>query len=876
MRWLLNLIRSLRVRRELAEEIEAHLAERIDDLVDAGMSQQQARAQARREFGNTGRHAESSREVWGWTWIETCLRDMLHGIRMMRRSPGFTVAATLSLTLGIGASCAIFSVLHALLLTPLPFRAPENLVEIHQTHPRLPPGYKLGTSFADLLEWKAQSTAFENFAAWNWTRHHLLDGVAPSYATGLQVSDDFFTLLGSQAWLGRTFVNDDFHSRRKVVILSHRLWMSHFGADSHVIGRTIRLDDRPYEVVGVMAADFRYPPYASQVPGMTCEMWEPMILGEQERADRKYREATVVGRIRPGYSIEQASAEMDAMMARLAEKYPESNAGWKALLVPLVDSVTEHLRPALFLLAAAVSLVLMIACANVANLLLARSTARLREIALRVSLGASQARLLTQMVSENLVLAAFGAILGLLGTHWGLRMIVPFFPHNVPRIEQIRIDGSVLAAALGMSLFTAITIAIVPVLTFRRLELGAIHCDDVAPSMLSRSFRMTNLFVVLQVAISLVLLVGAGLMIRSLAALESVDMGFRADSVLTVRLSPPGHRYRSWKQVRQFHQQALDAIRQQPGVSSAALVMTLPLSGRSVKTVVKTASTSGAQYAERNVVTPEYFRVMQIPLLQGRFYDTGDRENTDRVVIVNRRLARTLWPGDRPLGKRLLIGDDSRIVVGVVQDEKHWGVDREPEPKFYVAYDQDRNSGFLMGILTFLVVRTASDPLDAATQVRRGIWSVDRTMPLDDVKTMNQVVADSIAVPRFRTMLLAILALIALIVSMVGVYGVMAYSVTRRVRDIGINMALGATNSRILASVLFGGLRLAGLGIVIGLGLSATLSRVLENQLFGVQPLDAWAFGASAGLLMFVTVIACLIPARWATKVDPMIALRRS
>lgn len=876
MNWIQRLLQRRRQSRDLAEEMTAHIEERVDDLVERGVPARDARHQAIREFGGAIRYAELSREAWGWTWIGTLMRDARHGLRMMRHTPGFTAAALLSLTLGIGASCGIFSVLHALLLTPLPFREPQDLVHIYQSHPRMPRGYQSGTSFADLEEWKAHSSMFEGFTASDWTRHHLLAGDVTSYLFGLRVAANFFPLLGARPFLGRTFDDDDFGTARTVTVLSHRLW-TRLGADMHIIGSTIRLDDRSYQVIGVMPPQFRYPPSAPSVPGLVCDLWEPFIPTTAEQSRRDYRSATVLGRIRSGNTPAQAKAELDTIIAEQARKYPDSNTGWTASLERLEDQVTRSLRPALMLLTIAVALVLLIACANVASLLLARSTARSREIALRAALGASRTRLLSQSLVENLILALCGATLGLGGTHWALRSIVPFFPSNIPRIDQIGVDGTVLLAALLISVMTAVVLASVPALTVNRLHLNdAIQSGDTSTNLWPRAFRLTNGFVVLQITVSLVLLIGAALMIRSLAALHKVDLGFQPDSVLTVRLSPPRNRYRSWEQVRQFHTQLLREIQSQNGIASAALVMTLPLSGRSVQTPISGEDANSDMLAERNVVSPDYFRVMQIPLWKGRAFEPGDGPNNEPIAIVNRGFARRRWAADEPLGKRIRIGGYWRTVVGVVHDEKHWSLTRDAEPKVYIPYDQDETSKGLMSILTFLVVRTTTDPQQMAGPTRRAIWSIDRTMPVDYIETMNQLVAGSIAVPRFQTLLLGSLAALALLVSVVGVYGTMAFAVSRRTRDIGVSLALGVRSSQILRRVLWDGLRLSLAGIALGLGLAMGFTRLLRTQLFGVEPLDAWAFGGATALMLVVATAACLFPARAAARVDPIVALRHN
>jgi putative ABC transport system permease protein len=600
--------------REFGAEIEAHIAERVDDLVESGMPPQAAREQAMREFGGTIRFAEQSGETWGWTWVETVLRDARLGVRSMRRTPAFTAAALLSLTLGIGASCAIFTVLHALLLTPLPFRAPQDLVHVYQSHPRMPPGYKSGTSLADLEDWKTQSSVFKDFAASQWIRHHVVAGDVPAYLVGLRVTSNFFPLLGSAPMLGRAFDNEDFRAARSVVVLSHRFW-TRLGADPRAIGTTIRLDDRPYEVIGVMPPEFRYPPSEPPVPGFICEVWEPLIPTQSEPSRRDSRSASVLGRIKPGGTMDQAKAELDGLIAEQGRRYPNTNAGWTATMSRLEDEVKGSLRPALGLLTGAVALVLLIACANVASLLMARSAARAREVAVRVALGASRARLLAQSLVENLLLAITGAALGLIGTHWALRALVPFFPHNVPRIEQIGIDRTVLVAALSIAVLTAALIALAPAFSLNRLRLAeTIQGGDNSTGVWPRALRLTNGFVVLQIMFSLVLLVGAALMIRTLSALHNVDLGFQPDSVLTVRLSPPRNRYQSWEQVRQFHAQLLRDMQAQHGIESAALVMTLPLSGRSVKTKISADGSDRALFAERNVVSKDYFRVMRIPV----------------------------------------------------------------------------------------------------------------------------------------------------------------------------------------------------------------------------------------------------------------------
>ncbi|MPZ19984.1 MAG: FtsX-like permease family protein [Luteitalea sp.] len=878
MSWLWRLTRilerwfdRLRVEEELNDEVQAYFDIQVERGMARGLTREEAQRAVRLRLGGSEQVKEKVRDGWRGIALEMFGRDLRAGLRMMWRSPGFTVAALLSLTLGIGATTAVFSVLHALLLAPLPFRAPENLIHISQSRPKAPPGYTDGTSLAELAVWKDQSVTFEELTAWEWTRHHLRADNVPTYVFGLAVADNFFSLLGVRAALGRTLADDDVRLRRRVVVISHRLWTGRFGADPRIVGKTVLLDDQLYEIVGVMPSDFRYPADASQVPGLVSEMWEPMAA-----PDAPGHRVTVLGRLGAGATVAQARSELTGLMSQPNQTDAGTSPGARPLLARVVDRVTRHLRPAVMLLVGAVVLVLMIACANVANLLLVRSTIRLRETAVRLSLGASRTRVLLQSLSENLVLAVSGSIAGLVGTYWALHAIIPFFPHNIPRIEDIGINGTVLFAALAISVGVALLLAVVPTLALNRLELArTIQADENAPSLRPGSVRLTNVLVVFQVAVALVLLVGAGLTIRSLSALNRVDMGFSPDSVLTARLMPPGHRDNSWEQISRFHREVLRNVRSQRGVSSAALVMTLPLSGRSTKARISSDFIDGEQFGEANVVSADYFQVMKVGLLTGRHFSDRDRHGSDPVAIVNRRLAHQLWPSVDSVGQRLITGGMSRTVVGVVDDEKHWGLDQPAEPKYYVPYDQDAGSAN-QGLLTFLVVRTTVDPAMLVPETRQAIWSADRTVPADDVKTMNQLVADSIAVPRFRTLLLGALALLALVVSTIGIYAVMAYHVTRRTRDIGISMALGAQPRQVLGSVLLDGLRLATTGMAIGLAVAAFLSRVLANQLFGVEPLDYWAFAGAAALILVVAASACFIPARWATRVDPLTALRHS
>jgi putative ABC transport system permease protein len=862
--------------RELAEELESHIRMQTDDNLRLGMPPDEARRAAMLKFGSVESAKESMRDQRGLPNAEAFLKDIRYAGRGIRKNPGFAAAVILTLALGIGANTAIFSAVNAVILRPLPFHEPERLVKIDQSNQRLVYGFREGGSWRQYEEWRQLSTVFEDLAAYNMNSHELLGGGEPVRILSLEVSENFFSLIATPPLLGRTLGKDDFSSGRNVVVISHRLWQSAFGGDPDIIGEDIQLSEKRYSIVGVMPPRFRYPPAILQVPGMSFEAWQPI-------PDSNKAEAFVIGRLARGRTIEEAEAEMNVILQRQYAAHYGSKAAseWTARLTRIPDRVTGNLRPAMWMLLVAVGLVLLIACTNVASLLLARSSARSREIAVRTALGASRGRLLRQALVENLLLSGLGAAAGLAWAYGATKLLIPLFPHGIPRVEEIGFDGAVFAFTGGVAILASLLFGLPPAVAAKASVFESLKQSGSAAAAGPSSSRLLRGLVVGEIALSLVLLVGAGLSLRSLYALVNQDTGFQAQHVLTMRLQLSPHRYPSWSQARAFHQAVLEKLGAIPGVESAALAQVLPLSGRSVKSPVvlgDPAPESENLMAEYNVVTPAYFRSMGVPLLKGRFLDQSDTPAGPQVAVVSRSAAERFWPGQQPQGKLIRNANGaSRVVVGVVEDEKHWDVWSDPDPKIYIPYSQAATSGAQtsLQILTFAVLRTAGDPRQAMGAARQAVWDVDKDQPIVELKPMQQLVDDSMAEQRFQSVLLGGMAALALVLASIGTYGVLAFVVSRQRHEIGVRVALGARSRDIVGTVLLHGLKPAVSGIVLGLIASLGLSRLIEHQLFAVQPFDPLTYGVVALVLFAVAALACYPAAAQAAKVDPMITLRQ-
>ncbi len=806
--------------------------------------------------------------------MSTILQDVRYGARMLLKSPGFTAVAVLALALGIGANTAIFSVVNSVLLRSLPYSDPDRLVVIWETNPNLSEGLRLRNeaSPANFLDWKAQNTVFEDLGAYNWNTFNLTGGDQPEQLTGNPVTAGIFSTLGVKPLYGRVITpDDDREGAPPVVVLSHRLWQRRFGARAEVVGEQIALNNQSYTVVGVMPPEFEFPVAMS-------ELWVPMAFTKAAAERRQAHFLYTRARLKPGVTLAQAQAEMDTIAARLRQQYPDTNTDRGIRLVTLHEETVAQLRPALLVLMGAVLLVLLIACANVANLMLARATARHKEIAIRTALGASRWRVARQLLTESVLLALAGGLLGLLLALWGVDLLKSGVPENMTYMHgwnQIGLDARVLAFTLGVSLLTGIIFGLAPALQASKTDLHEGLKEGDRGSTGTRN-RVRGLLVAFEMAISLVLLVGAGLMMRSVVKLLEVRPGFDPHNVLSVSLSLPRARYDNAQKVSDFVAQLQERVAAQPGVRSVGAVDLLPMAGSGQTTTFvvegKPAPARGSEpEANYRVATPTYFSTLGIPVQKGRAFTAHDKADAPPVALINETMAREFFPGEDPIGRRLLDPDGQNPpteIVGIVGDVKHWGLDDKPESFLYLPHAQ------VGGRFITLVARTDGDPAAMASAVRREVLALDKDQPVFDVKTMEQRIATTSAPRRLPMYLLGVMASVALVLAAVGIYGVVAYSVTQRTHEIGIRMALGAQRRDILSLVVRQGMLMATVGVGVGLVASYFLMKVMSGMLYGVSATDPVTFSGVALLLATVALLACLIPARRATRVDPMVALR--
>jgi putative ABC transport system permease protein len=860
-----NTIRRQRIDRDLSEEVGSYVELLTEKNMKQGMNERDARRAAMLETGGVEQLKEEVRSGRIGFALETFLQDLRYGLRSLRKKPGFTLTAVIALALGIGANTAIFSVINAVLLRSLAYRNPSTIVMVWERSLR---GGRSQNSVspANFLDWKKQSTSFEQIAATWDTRVNLTSGGEPEEIQVQKVSADFFPVLGVQPELGRAFVRQEETPGATVVILGHDLWQRRFAGNPAIVGQTVTLSGRNCTVIGIMPAGFYF--LNTQI-----KAWLPLQLDPATDWRKSGRFLRSVARLKSGVTVQQAQAELDAIAKQLEIAYPDFNKGWGVNLVPMHEQIVGDIRPVLLVLLAAVAFVLLIACANVANLLLSRAASRQKELALRAALGADRTRLIRQMLTESVLLAVMGGVLGVLLAYWGIQLLVAFAPDNIPRLHEITIDARVLAFTFGVSLLTGIVFGLVPAMQSSRPDLNDALKEGARGS--SSGHRVVrNLFVVSEMALALVLLVGAGLMLRSFSQLNRVKTGFDAENVLTMRVQLPAAKYGEPQQRADFFKRAEERLTTLPGVKSVGAISYLPLTGLATSTsfnlATKPLPPSEAPGTEVRPITPGYFNAMGIPLIKGRTFDERDGANS-RVLIINETLARKFFPGQDPIGQQLIISWEPEVadeIIGVVGDIKETALEQEPNPAVYWPHPREPYP-----FMNF-VIRAAIDPATLTAAATREIHALDPDQPVADVRTLDQVVAKSIARPRFNALLLAIFAGVALVLASVGIYGVMNYSATQRTQEIGIRMALGAKPGDILRLVVGHGMKLTAAGIAIGVIASLALTRVMTNLLFGVTATDLPTFFGVSALLTAVALLANYIPARRATRVNPVVALR--
>jgi len=803
--------------------------------------------------------------------MNTVWQDIRYGLRMLFKNPGFTFVAALTLAIGIGANTAIFSVVNAVVLRPLPFPKAERLVWFDGVNPAK--GIKESAlSMPDYLDWRSQSDAFQSMTAFVQGSAILSDeNSEPERVPRGVVTASFFPTVGVNPAQGRALLpEDELTGSDPVAVLSHGLWQRRFGANPNVVGSKFTVSGRTFTIVGVMPAGFDYPGRA--------QLWSALKTdaGDQRR-DNRYLH--VLARLKPAVTLAAAQTQIDTLSARFAQQYPETNGGQSAKLTGLQEWTTRGVRTSLLLLFGAVGFVLLIACANVANLLLARGAARRKEIALRTALGAGRPRIIRQLLTESLLLALLGGAAGLILSLFLTDLLIAISPADVPRLNEIKLDARVLGFTVGVVSLVGLLFGLAPALQASKTDLNEVLKDGGRSSTEGRGRnRLRALLVVSEMALSLLLLVGAGLLIKSFVLLRDVHPGFDAKNVLTMRISLPGARYPEPKQIEQFYRELTERVKALPGVEAAGATVSLPLGGsnfsvgRSFIREGRPLTPAESQNADYFVATPDYFKTMRIPVKSGRGITEQDRTDAPPVVVVNESLARRFFPGEDPLGKRLTVWRDekfAREIVGVVGDVKSDRLDAETDPQIYVPHAQDAGWGGLS-----LAVRTTVEPETLTAAVRGVVLSIDKNQPVHDIKTMDDVVAASVANNRLVVLLFGLFALFALLLATVGIYGVMSYMVAQRTHEIGIRMALGAQQADVLRLILKQGLALTLAGVGLGLAGALALSRLLESLLFGVSATDPVTFGGLSLLLTAVALAACYIPTRRAMKVDPMVALR--
>jgi putative ABC transport system permease protein len=870
---LRSLFKRGRVEQELSDELRFHLEKLTEENVAKGMTPEDARYAALCELGGAEQIKEECRDMRRVNWIENFIQDLRYGVRMLARDRRFTAVVVLTLALGTGANTAIFSVVNTVLLRPLPYKDADRLVMVW--------GYNRARGFTtdqvsplDFADWRAQNHHFESTAASADVVYTLTGVGEPALLIAYSFSADYFHVLGVPPLLGRTFLPEEEQpGRNNVAVLSYSLWQTRFGGRQDLVGKSISLDGAPYTVVGIMPPSFQYPPFT--------QLWTPLTVVKEAANDRAYRYLRVIARLKPGVTIQQAQAEMNTIARRLALEYPKTNKEEDATnIIGLRQMLSGDIRPALLVLTCAVGFLLLIACANVANLLLARAVGRQKEVAVRAALGASRSRLLRQLLTESVLLGLASGALGLLFAFWCVGALLPMFPPtlfniSIPHLDKIPIDGWVLGFALAVSLLTGVIFGLFPALRAGRVNTSE-SLKESSRSLTggAQARRFRNALVVAEVALSVMLLTAAGLTLKSLLHLLGSSLGFSPENVLTLRVLLPSSRYRTDAQKLAFSNQALERIRSLPGVKSAGTVTFLPLSGwwgvRQVSAVGQSAPQTQPPSAVWSSVSPDYFQALSIPLLRGRLFMDQDAQGTRAVAIISKSLAGQLAPNADPVGKQIDVeGLKGAVeVVGVVGDVHQLGITSEIISEVYLPYSQAPAP-----IICF-AIRTASDPTYLAKAAERAIWTVDKDQSIGYVMPMEELASQSLAPQRVVTLLLSGFAAMALLLAALGIYAVIAYSVTQRTHEIGIRMALGARATHILSLVVGRGLGLALAGATLGLAGSFGLMRFLSSLLYGVRPSDPLVFVTVSALLAAVALLACYIPARRATKVDPMVALR--
>jgi len=877
MTWLSRLFRKSKQDAQLDSELRFHVEQQTADNTAAGMPQDEARRRALAQFGGLESRKEETRDARGTHFLETLLQDIRYAFRTLRKSPSFTAIAVLTLALGIGANTAIFSVVNAVLLRSLPYSNPEQLVSLSDAPPQQPDA-RGGFSYVNFAECRAQNTIFSEMAGNQFHGMTLTGAGEPAELNIAIVTPEIFSLLEAKPLLGRTFLSQDGkQGAAPVAVISEGLWRNRFSSNPNLVGKSISLDKRSFTVVGVMPAGFRFPLNISE------DVWIPLVQDPlfgpwMSRVGGHW--LTVMARLKPGVSLAQAQAEMDALGVRLAKEHPSQNSGWTLHVTPYQQSMVGDVKSALLILLGAVGLILLIACANIANLLLSRATSRAKEISLRIALGARRSRIVRQLLTESAVLGLLGGVIGILLAVWAVWGLQSFLPSEVTSINSIHVGGSVLGFALLLSLLSALVFGLAPALLSTPSNLQA-NINDAGGRTGQRASgrRARSLLAVVEISLALVLLVGGGLLIRSFLLLTSVSPGFDPRNIIVSGVSLPQFQYSTPQQWTSFSNNLLARLQAQPGLHDTAIAAPLPVTDGFINLafdIVGNPALPPGQSITADYVTvsPNYFQVMHIPILRGRLFSQQDSPSAPRVALISETLAHRYFPNQNPLGRQLNFGfaasggNAPREIVGVVGDVRDVSLGQEPGPMMYVPFAQAPLWG------GDIVVRSSLSTSAIAASIRQSVHAIDSDLPLSDAVSFADGLGQSVSQERFRTFLLGVFSALALILAAVGIFGVLSYSASQRTHEIGVRIALGAQRRDVLRLILGQGTRLALVGLGVGLLAAFLLTRFMATLLYGVTAYDPVTFAGAALLLLGVVLLACYIPARRAMKVDPMVALR--
>ncbi|MGA8026546.1 MAG: ABC transporter permease [Bryobacteraceae bacterium] len=880
MNWIERIFSRRQLHNDASEEIREHLSEKIDELVNDGVPRSDAEFLARRQFGNVTLLEERSRETWRWPLVETFFADLRYAIRQLRKSPGFALAVIVTLALGIGANTAVFSVINAVMLRPLPYAQPERLVSFRSLI-TAGPQFPVTLSYPNFFDFRRYNRVFEHLVCYRNSEFTLTGVGQPVHLDGEIVSWDLFPVVGMKPALGRGFRPDEEKPGTHVVILSDELWKAQFGGDRGIIGRSVEIDRQSFTVVGIAPPRFHFPVENQKNQLWTTIAWDAFVTeGQPLTEQRGAWLMRAIARLKPGVSIERAKAQMDGVAASLAKQYPDQNSNITQVSIrPALEALVGDTRQPLFILMGAVGLVLLIACANVANLLLARTAERSREFSVRAAIGASRGSIVRQLLTENLLMAVLGGMAGALFAFACMRAILPLAGNTIPRLAQASIDGPVLGFCMMLALVTTVLFSFAPAIQAAKVELIA-SLREGTRGLARGHNRLRGALVIAQITLGLILLSGAGLLISSFLHLELRDPGFRPDHLLTFRLSLPDTQYPDSKQIT-FYSTLLEKLRSLPGVKSAAAGGPLPLTGDRVDISFniqeRPTSPSKEPHSDLAIVTPDYFITLGIPLIKGRAFTERDDAKAPLVLVVNKAFADKFFPGEDVIGKRIIPGVGTadangaspvREIVGLVGNAKQAALSPDTEPIYYLPHKQ------LPFTVMSLILRTSLPPLALESAARMTVASLDPQVPMFEVSTMDDLLSSAIASPRFHMLLLGSFAGIALLLTVVGLYGVMAYSVLQRTREIGVRIAIGADRGMVLGMVLKQAMTLVFIGLVIGLAGAIAADRLLTKMLYGVTPHNPALLAIACCLIAATGVIAGYLPALRASSVDPVEALR--